>query len=218
MQIDVVFDTVCPWCFIGKRRLERALAQRPDLPIQLNWRPFLLNPEMPTEGIDRTAYLIKKFGSETRVRRIYGAIGDAGHSVEIEFAFDRIHRTPNSVDSHRMVRFAKDQGGRADITVEALFHAFFLDGRDIGQRGVLLEIAEDIGLDAAALAAHFDDGEDIPDIHEANARAHRLGINGVPAFSFPGNLVISGAQEPPVLVRMIDAAGVMAETTAETAT
>ncbi len=211
MQIDVVFDTVCPWCFIGKRRLERALEQRPNLPTRLNWRPFLLNPEMPTDGIDRTAYLIKKFGSETRVRRIYGAIGDAGQSVEIDFAFDRINRTPNSVDSHRMVRFAMANGDRADITVEALFRAYFLEGRDIGQRDVLLEIAEDIGLDRAALAAHFDDGDDIAAIHDANARAHRLGINGVPAFSFPGNLVISGAQEPPVLARMIDAASVMSE-------
>jgi len=214
MEIDVVFDTVCPWCFIGKRRLERALEMRPHGDVRLRWRPFLLNPEMPSEGIDRTAYLVKKFGSETRVRRIYGAIGDAGQSVEIDFAFDRIDRTPNSMDSHRLVRFAETNGGRGEIVVEALYQAYFLEGRDIGRRDVLLEIAGEIGLDAAALAVQFDDDTEIAAVHEENARAHRLGINGVPAFSFSGSLVISGAQEPPVLARMIDAARAMAGTAA----
>ena len=104
MEIDIIFDTVCPWCYIGKRRLEMALSLRPQIKVKPNWRPFLLNPEMPPEGIDRTAYLVKKFGSESRVRRIYGAIGEAGLSVEIDFAFDRIDKTPNSVDSHRLVQ------------------------------------------------------------------------------------------------------------------
>ena len=106
MEVQIIFDTVCPWCYIGKRRMEKALALRPHVDANLVWRPFLLNKEIPLGGIDRTAYLIRKFGSEARVRRIYGAIAQAGESVDIEFAFNRIDRTPNSVDSHRLIRFA----------------------------------------------------------------------------------------------------------------
>lgn len=205
MQIDIIFDTVCPWCYIGKRRLEKALAMRPQITARPRWRPFLLNPEMPAEGIDRTAYLIKKFGSEARVRRIYGAIGEAGQSVEIEFAFDRIGRTPNSVDSHRLVRFAEARG-RADDMVEALFVEYFLHGRDIGDRAVLLDVGAAKGLDRGALQAYLESDDDVALIYDENARAHRLGINGVPSFAFNDKLVISGAQEPQVMVRMLDAA------------
>ena len=205
MEIDIIFDTVCPWCYIGKRRLEQALALRPEIKAKPVWRPFLLNPEMPPEGIDRSAYLLKKFGSEARVRRIYGAISEAAQSVEIDFAFDRIGKTPNSVDSHRLVRFA-DRQGRADQVVEALFVEFFIEGRDIGDIEVLTEIGADSGLDRRALAAYLESGDDTQLIHDENARAHRLGINGVPSFAFNGKLVISGAQEPQVLVRLLDAA------------
>jgi len=205
MEIDIIFDTVCPWCYIGKRRLEKALAQRPQVKARPRWRPFLLNPEMPPEGIDRSAYLMKKFGSEARVRRIYGAIGEAGQSVEIEFAFDRIDRTPNSVDSHRLVRFAEARG-RADDVVEALFVEFFIKGRDIGDTDVLLEVGAANGLDRKTLKAYLRGDDDVAVIHDENARAHRLGINGVPSFAFNGKLLISGAQEPQVLVRMLDAA------------
>jgi predicted DsbA family dithiol-disulfide isomerase len=205
MQIDIIFDTVCPWCYIGKRRLERALAMRPQVQAKPRWRPFLLNPEMPPEGIDRTAYLMKKFGSEARVRRIYGAIGEAGQSVEIDFAFERIGRTPNSVDSHRLVRFAEARG-RADEVVEALFVEFFVDGRDIGDQRVLTEVGVANGFDRDELSAYLESSDDVALIHDENARAHRLGINGVPSFAFNGKLLISGAQEPQVLVRMLDAA------------
>jgi predicted DsbA family dithiol-disulfide isomerase len=205
MEIDIIFDTVCPWCYIGKKRLEKALAMRPAIKAKPNWRPFLLNPEMLPEGIDRTAYLIKKFGSQARVSRIYGAIGEAGQSVEIDFDFDRIGRTPNSVDSHRLLRFA-DKRGLADKLVESLFVEFFINGRDIGDIGVLTEIGGAAGLDAGELRAYLESDEDVRLIYDENARAHRLGINGVPSFAFNGKFVISGAQEPQVLARMLDAA------------
>jgi len=205
MQLDVVFDTVCPWCYIGKRRLERAVAMRPNCDVRIRWRPFMLNPDMPPDGIDRTAYLIKKFGSETRVRRVYGTIGEAGHSVEIDFAFDRIQRTPNSVSSHRLVRHAADVMDVSPL-IERLFEAYFINGIDIGDTKVLVGIGEDFGLDRAALQAYLDSDLDVAEIYEENARAHRLGINGVPAFAFEGNMMISGAQEPEVLVRVLDAA------------
>jgi len=205
MEIDIIFDTVCPWCYIGKRRLEMALSMRPQIRVKPNWRPFLLNPEMPPEGIDRTAYLVKKFGSESRTNRIYGTIGEAGQSVEIDFAFERIGKTPNSVDSHRLVRFAHERG-LADEVVEALFVEFFINGRDIGDLRVLTEIGAANGLDAQEVEAYLNTDADVGAIHDENVRAHRLGINGVPSFAFNEKFVISGAQEPQVLARMLDAA------------
>jgi len=205
MEIDIIFDTVCPWCYIGKKRLEKALASRPDIEVRSNWKPFLLNPEMPPNGIDRTAYLIKKFGSEARINHIYGTIGEVGQSVEIDFAFERIGKTPNSVDSHRLVRFAHQQG-LSDEVVDALFVEFFINGRDIGDTGVLADIGAAQGLDESSLEAYLASDEDVRLIHDQNVDAHRLGINGVPAFSFNDKFVISGAQEPQILARMVDAA------------
>ncbi len=205
MEIHITFDTVCPWCYIGKRQLEMALSMRPQIRVKLNWRPFFLNPEMPPEGIHRTAYLVKKFGSESRTNRIYGTIGEAGQSVEIDFAFERIGKTPNSVDSHRLVRFAHERG-LADEVVEALFVEFFINGRDIGDLRVLTEIGAANGLDAQEVEAYLNTDADVGAIHDENVRAHRLGINGVPSFAFNEKFVISGAQEPQVLARMLDAA------------
>lgn len=206
MDIEIIYDTVCPWCYIGKRRLDQALAMRPNLSVTTHWRPFLLNPELPPDGVDRTAYLVKKFGSETRVRRIYGAIGEAGQSVEIDFAFDRIQKTPNSVDSHRLVKYAARHGATADTVVEALFVAYFVHGLDIGEEQVLLDIGARHGLDDADLRTYLAGDEDMETVTQDNARAHRLGVNGVPSFVFSGPLVISGAQEPQILARMLDAA------------
>lgn len=203
MRIDVIFDSVCPWCYIGKRRLEKALALRPGLDPDITWRPFLLNPEMPPDGIERTLYLVRKFGSEARVRRVYGAIAEAGLSEEIDFAFDSIRQTPNSVDSHRLVRFA---GARAGDAVEALFQAYFLRGENIGERDVLVDIGTGIGLDERTFRAYLESDADIDDVLAENARAHRLGITGVPAYVIDGEMVISGAQDPAILARVMDVA------------
>ncbi len=205
MRIDIIFDTVCPWCYIGKRRLEQAVREREGLTLDICWHPFLLNPEMPSEGIDRTAYLVRKFGSESRVRHIYGTIADAGQSVEINFAFDRIRRTPNTVDSHRLVRFSGNYG-KAEAAVESLFLSYFVNGDNIGDTGVLLKIGGDLGLDETELARYLRSKDDVAEVYEENARAHRLGINGVPSFVFPEGMVISGAHEPRVLARMLDVA------------
>jgi len=210
LQIETVFDPTCPWCFIGKRRLEYALRQRPEIKAQIHWLPFLLNPEMPPDGIDRTAYLVRKFGSENRIRHIFGAISEAGQSVEIDFAFDRISHSPSTLNAHRLVRFA-DCHGRANETVEALFLNYFVNGRNIGEFEVLTGIAKRIGLDTDAVTAYLESDADVALIYEENARAHSLGINGVPSFLFNGGLAISGAQEPQVLVRVLDAARNLAE-------
>jgi predicted DsbA family dithiol-disulfide isomerase len=203
LRIDVIFDSVCPWCYIGKRRLEKALALRPGLDPDIAWRPFLLNPEMPPDGIERTLYLVRKFGSEARVRRVYGAIAEAGLSEEIDFAFDSIRQTPNSVDSHRLARFA---GAKAGDAVEALFQAYFLRGENIGDVDVLVGIGAGIGLNKRDLRAYLESDADIDDVLAENARAHRLGITGVPAYVIDGEMVISGAQDPAILARVMDVA------------
>ena len=185
--------------------MEQALALRPHVDIDLVWRPFLLNREIPADGIDRTAYLIRKFGSEARVRRIYGAIAQAGESVDIDFAFDRIDRTPNSVDSHRLIRYALLNGTNPRI-VETLFFEYFIEGLDIGRQDVLQEIGARDGLDGDAIGAYLKSEEDIDFVYDENTRAHRMGVNGVPAFVFNEKMIISGAQEPQILARMIDAA------------
>ena len=205
MQIDVIFDTVCPWCYVGKRRLEAALRLRPDVDVEPRWRPFLLNPDMPGEGMDRDTNLVRKFGTETRVRRIYGAIADAGQSVEIDFAFDRIRQTPNSINSHRLVQFAENEG-KSEAAVEALFFHYFVNGKNIGDIEVLTKIGTDLGLDEKPLSKYLTSDEDVDFVYAENARSHRRGINSVPSFVLGGSMVISGAHEPQVLARMIDAA------------
>lgn len=205
MQIDIIFDPVCPWCYIGKRRLEQAMALRPKIAVDRRWRPFLLNPDIPEEGIDRSAYLLKKFGSEARVRRVYGAIAEAGQSVEIDFGFDRIEQTPNTVNAHRLVIYAAGFN-KADQAVEALFNNYFIKGQNIGHHDVLVEIGSRLGIPHDDLDRYLASDQDANLVHQENSRAHRLGINGVPSYVLDNDMVISGAQEPPVLARLLDAA------------
>jgi predicted DsbA family dithiol-disulfide isomerase len=207
MHIDTIFDTVCPWCFIGERRLQAALSQRPDMKVVRRWRPFLLNPDMPRDGMERQAYLYGKFGSDARIQRVYDAIADAGELEKIPFEFDRIVRTPNSVDSHRLIMFS-EATGTAEQVVDALFQVYFSNGQDIGNRDVLLEIGERCGIDSEKLSRYFDSGADVDAVLAENGALHRLGINGVPAYIFNGTFVVSGAQESPILVRALDAASV----------
>lgn len=209
LQIDVVHDLVCPWCYLGVRRLNRALLRRPDLPVDLTWRPFLLNPDMPRAGMLRTDYVVRKFGGEERARRLYGAISELGRVEGIMFRFDRIRRTPASVDAHRLVRWAA-RFGRAAEMVEAIFAAHFTDGRDIGDPAVLAAIAASCGLRAAAARAYLMSEADADSVHADNLRAHRLGINGVPCFVVDGTHAIAGAQEPEVIERLLDVAAVEA--------
>ncbi len=203
IEVEIVFDPSCPWCYIGKRQLERAVALRRGVRIVRKWWPFLLSPDMPSEGVDRSRFLIRKFGSEARVSRIFRAIAHVGQSVDIEFAFDRIGRAPNTRSAHRLVRYA-EACGRADAAVEALFRGYFVQGRDIGDLDTLVEIGRAVGLDPLRLRGYLRSDADAAVIAEENARAHRLGINGVPAFVFARSFVVCGAQDPRVLARMLD--------------
>src|SRR5579862_7778135 len=149
LAIDIVHDLVCPWCYLGVRRLMRTLRRRPDLLFDLSWRPFLLNPDMPRIGMARPDYVIRKFGGEDRARRLYASIAEIGRAEGVLFRFDRIRRTPSSVDAHRLVRWATGYGRGAEM-VEALFTAHFTDGRDIGDAHVLAAVAQSCGLDGGA--------------------------------------------------------------------
>jgi len=155
--------------------------------------------------MDRRAYLRAKFGGEARAQRVYAAIARAGASAGIDFNFDDIDWTPNTIDSHRLVRYAQQFGKGAEM-VERIFQSYFLEGRDIGKRTVLLDNAEQIGFDADKVRAYFQDTAGIQAILDHNARAHRLGISGVPAFIIDGQFSISGAQEPSVIGRLLDVA------------
>lgn len=207
LLIEVVYDLVCPWCYLGVRRLFRTMRRRPDLLFDLVWRPFLLNPDMPRAGMARADYVIRKFGGEDRARRLYVSIAEIGAAEGVEFRFERIRRTPSSVDAHRLVRWAAPHGRSSEVA-EALFAAHFADGHDIGDHAVLRAVALAAGLDAAAFARVLRSDEDIDAVHADNLRAHRLGINGVPCFVVDGRHAVAGAQEPEVLERLLDVAAV----------
>ncbi|MDR3536428.1 MAG: DsbA family oxidoreductase [Acetobacteraceae bacterium] len=209
LAIEIVHDLVCPWCYLGVRRLMRTLRRRPDLLFELTWRPFLLNPDMPRMGMARPEYVIRKFGGEDRARRLYTSISDIGRAEGVLFRFDRIRRTPSSVDAHRLVRYAA-RFGRADAMVEALFSAHFTDGHDIGDQPVLIAIAAACGLDPLEARRFLGTDEEADAVHADNLRAHRLGINGVPCFVVAGQHAIAGAQEPEVIERLLDVAAVEA--------
>jgi len=205
MQIDVVSDTVCPWCFIGKRRLGRALAMRPDVPVEVFWRPYQLDPTIPREGVDRRAYLKAKFGDSPRTTAMGDAIRTEGAGEGIDFAFDRIAKSPNTLDSHRLIRWAGSAGVQ-DAVVERLFKAYFVEGRDIGDAAVLTDVAGKAGMDTALVSELLGNGSDLALVEREAGMANQMGISGVPTFIFDSKFMISGAREPEILARIIDKA------------
>ncbi len=205
LPVEVVFDLVCPWCFLGIRRLRRALRARPDVAVELAWRPFLLNPDLAPGGVPRQDYLVRKFGGEDRARRLHTTIAELGRAEGIPFRFDLIRKVPHSLDAHRLVRFAA-RFGAADQMVDTLFEAYFTEGADIGEHAVLVSLAAAVGLDGFAARRFLGTSAEVEAVHSDNLRAHRLGINGVPCFVVAGRHAIAGAQEPEVLERLLDVA------------
>ena len=203
MHIDIVSDVICPWCFIGKRRLEAALTQRPSLAAEITWRPFQLNPDMPAGGMARADYLAAKFGGRAHAQRINQAIVEAGASAGIAFAFDKVQRTPNTVDAHRLIRFA-GRHGAADAVVERLFSAYFIEGKDVGDAATLAAIAKQAGLNSGDALKFLAGDSERAEVQADDAGARRLGINAVPCFIFAGQYAISGAQEPQFFLPVFD--------------
>jgi predicted DsbA family dithiol-disulfide isomerase len=194
LTVDVLSDVICPWCYIGKRRLEKATAAF-DRPVKVRWLPFQLNPRMPKEGISRREYRTKKFGSWEHSQELDARVVAVGQVEGIAFVFDRIERTPNTLNTHRLIGLA-DQEGVQDAVVEALFRAYFTDGRDIGNRDVLLDVAAEAGLNRHQAEAVLDSADGMEAIREADALARRLRVDGVPFFLVDGTLTLSGAQQP----------------------
>jgi predicted DsbA family dithiol-disulfide isomerase len=205
VRIDIVADVVCPWCFIGHRRLARAMAMRPKLRVARIWRPFQLNPELPREGLPRELYLRLNFGVGRSAARIHAALATAGAKEGIEFAFDRIGRTPNTLDAHRLVRLAAESG-RADAVVDALFRGYFEEGLDIGDLDALAAVAASSGLDASTARAHLAGGAGTREVLAEEQRARRIGVDAVPCFIIAGDYALAGAQDPEMFLPLFDLA------------
>lgn len=201
MPVDVISDVVCPWCYIGRRRLGEALAlfaaDEPEVRPVVSWHPFQLNPDLPREGISRRAYVDAKFGG--RAAGVYDRVRAVGKAVGIDFAFEKIERQPNTFDAHRLISWAQARGDAEEV-VERLFRAYFLEGRLIGDRDVLAAIAFEAGLSADAARRYLSTDEGTDAIAGMDRRVRELGVEGVPFFIFDGKVAVSGAQEAAVLV------------------
>jgi predicted DsbA family dithiol-disulfide isomerase len=205
MQIKIISDTVCPWCFIGKRRFERALTMRPQEDLHVVWQPFQLNPTMPTEGMERKSYLAAKFGGPERAERQNERLRQTGREEGIEFDFEAIKRTPNTVNSHRLIHFA-GLAGRQEPIVEALFRGFFLHGLDLGNLDVLTEIGAANGLHGDNLSRYLHSDSDRAQIQALDEKARQEGITGVPCYVIDGKFAVSGAQSPEIFHQIFELA------------
>ena len=205
LTIDVVSDVVCPWCFIGKRHLDKALtewrAEHPDSEVTVNWHPFFLNPDTPEAGEPYRPFLEKKFGGPQGLAEIWQRVREAGKPAGVDFAFEKIELRANTLLAHRLIHYAqKIDSNNAAKLIEALFAAQFLDGRHVGDRAILAEIAGACGFDAAAVKAYLDGDEDAEAVKADADQSRRMGINGVPFFVFNQKLAASGAQPPEALL------------------
>lgn len=194
LTVDVISDVICPWCYIGKRRLEKAIAAV-DVQVSVRWHPFQLNPTMPKEGISRREYRTRKFGSWERSLELDANVIAVGEAEGIHFAFDKSERTPNTVDAHRLIWFA-GQHGCQDAVVEALFRAYFTEGKDIGNQQTLIDVASESGLDRKATETMLKSEAGLEAIAQAGKRSQRHQVDGVPFFIINNAITLSGAQAP----------------------
>ncbi len=205
VQLDIVSDTICPWCYVGKVRLEQALSQFNGNHVEIVWRPFQLDPTVPAGGIDRKTYLKKKFGDSGRSKSMLEALEAAGQEDGLRFNFEAIARTPNTVDSHRLIRWSQIDGFQ-DAVVTHLFQAYFEQGKDIGDREVLSQIAESAGMDGEAIASRLATDMDVEIVGAEARQASEMGISGVPTFIANSKIAVSGAQPSSVLLQFLDKA------------
>jgi predicted DsbA family dithiol-disulfide isomerase len=201
ISIDVISDVICPWCFLGKRRLDKAIGLLDDIEVEVNWRPFFLDPTIPKEGMSRRTYLENKFGAE-RLKTIHDPILAAAKADGVPYAFDKITRTPNTGDAHRLIRWSHEAGKQHDV-VERLFMAYFNGGLDIGDSQVLLKIAGEAGMDVANISAKLEKDTDVDAVNAEVERSYRMGVTGVPCFIFAQKQGLMGAQPAEVLADAI---------------
>ena len=205
LPIDMISDVVCPWCFIGKRRLEKALALRPNIPVEVHFRPYFLNPWVPREGMSREDYLTTKFGSPERYRAIGGRVSAAAAAEGLIYAPDKITRQPNTLDCHRLILWAGETGNAGRMK-QRLMDVYFTEGGDLSDRDVLVEAAAASGLDAAEARRRLASDRDIERVAKEAEFAKEAGIDGVPCFVLGGVIAVQGAQTPDHLVQAIDRA------------
>jgi len=201
LVIDVVSDVVCPWCYLGKKRLEAALATSGEK-AELRWRPYQLDPTIPPEGLDRKAYMEAKFGKGDRLKQAHDHLREKGAELGLAYDFDAIKRAPNTLDAHRLIRWALGAGVQ-DTVVTRLFALYFEEGRDISDRDLLASVAGEAGMDAKAVRAMLDTDQDVDAVRQEIAQAQKIGVTGVPFFIFAGRLALPGAQEASVMIEAL---------------
>ncbi len=214
IRIDVVSDTVCPWCYVGKRTLDLVIADRPDLDFEVHWHPFQLNPDVPDAGVDRQTYWKEKFGDSDRMEAMVENLRERGSRIDIDFQFDRISVQPNTLRSHVLIALAAEHGVQHAVK-ESILAAFFEEGQDIGDIDVLAELGERSGLPRSKVIAALNDSELLDQTQAAAESARQAGITGVPSFIFNSRHLVPGAIEAPALASLIDQ--VVADTQASSA-
>lgn len=202
IKLDILSDPICPWCYIGKAHLDRALADVPDHPFEIEWHPFQLNPDMPAEGMDRVEYLEHKFGGKDGAMRAYAPIVDAAEKCDLGIDFAAIKRTPSTLNAHRLIHWAGLEGRQTPV-VSFLFKAYFVDGLNIGDMSVLLDIAEQAEMDRAATTRLFKSDADRHEIAERDRHARARGVTGVPTHIIDNQHVVPGAQPPEMWAQVI---------------
>lgn len=205
LTVDIVSDVVCPWCYLGSKHLARALLLRPALDVSVNWRPFQLDPAVPAGGLDRKTYLLQKLGDQARIDAIHARLAELGREQGIDFRFDRITRAPNTLDAHRLIRWAQPSGAQGAVA-ERLFALYFTEGADIGDPAVLRAVAESAGLDGDVVATRLSGEWDKQEVADEIAVAARLGVTGVPFFIVDGRYGVAGAQPAEALAEVLDQA------------
>jgi predicted DsbA family dithiol-disulfide isomerase len=205
LPIDMISDVVCPWCFIGKRRLEKAIALKPAIPVELHFRPYFLNPWIPREGISREEYLTTKFGSPERYRDIAQRVAEAAAAEGLTYEIDGIKRQPNTLDCHRLILWA-GQAGHAARMKQRLMDLYFTEGGDLTDPEMLVGAAADSGLDADLVRQRLATDEDVARVEREANSAKEAGIDGVPCFVLGGLLAVQGAQAPDYLAQTIERA------------
>ena len=199
--IDVISDVICPWCFLGKRRLDKALASLADLDVLVRWRPYALDPSIPPEGLDRTVYLTNKFGAE-RLATLHDPLIQAGLADGVPYNFEAIARTPNTLDAHRLIRWAHTTGLQNEMA-ERLFMSYWSEGKDIGDRRILAAEAGAVGINGGQIAELLDSDQDVENVKAEIAHATTIGVTGVPTFIFAQSYALVGAQSADILADAI---------------
>jgi predicted DsbA family dithiol-disulfide isomerase len=200
--IDVVSDVVCPWCYVGKRHLENALALKPEIPVELRFRPYFLNPWVPREGMNRDEYLIAKFGSVERYNANNQRVADTAAAAGLPYAREKIKRQPNTLDCHRLIRWAGETGNAAAMK-QRLMTLYFAEGGDLSDREVLARASADIGMDANGIRSRLATDQDVASVSAEAEQAKEAGIDGVPCFIFGNLIAVSGAQPPEYLAQAL---------------